>query len=339
VHTAKTTNTYDDDGHLTSVTVADPTGGDASRTVTTAYNDHGQAASSTDAAGATTTFGYDAYGNKTTTVDPAGTETDTSYDPNHRPLTSTLKGFTGDPANPGTPTDLVVSSHAYDPAGRLASVTDAMGWITAYTYTDNGLVSTVTRTDPTTDPARSFVKQANSYDAAGHLTQQKTNNNATVTTYTVDTAGRTTATTLDPGHVARTTRYTFSADDTVLTTTRTDPSGASEIVDATYDPLGRPTSQTVHNGTALLKTVWTLDKRGLPTAETDPNGNATGYAYDKAGRLAVTTAPTVSTETGGGAPVAVHPVSMVGYDTLVRVPKHPTRTAMSPPTATTRTAG
>ena len=38
-------------------------------------------------------------------------------------------------------------SRAYDPAGRLASVTDSMGWVTSYTYLDNGLTATVIRSD------------------------------------------------------------------------------------------------------------------------------------------------------------------------------------------------
>jgi YD repeat-containing protein len=65
--------------------------------------------------------------------------------------------------------------------------------------------------------------------------------------------------------------------------------------DVTDDPLGRVTPQTVHNGSALLKTSWTRDKPGLPTAKTDPNGNVTGYSYDETGRQAVTVAPTVHT--------------------------------------------
>ena len=48
----------------------------------------------------------------------------------------------------------------------------------------------------------------------------------------------------------------------------------------------------------------------------DPNGNTTGYTFDEAGHRAMTVAPTVTTETGGGAPIATHPVTTVGYDTF-----------------------
>ena len=64
VHTAQTTTSYDADGDVTSQVVADLTGGDASRTVTSTYNQLRPAGvGQTDAAGAKTTYTYDAYGN------------------------------------------------------------------------------------------------------------------------------------------------------------------------------------------------------------------------------------------------------------------------------------
>ncbi|HEY0806199.1 MAG TPA: RHS repeat-associated core domain-containing protein, partial [Pseudonocardiaceae bacterium] len=40
------------------------------------------------------------------------------------------------------------------------------------------------------------------------------------------------------------------------------------------------------------------------------------YSYDESGQLAVTTSPTVSTESGGGTPVLAHPVTTTGYNTF-----------------------
>ncbi|WFE38937.1 LamG-like jellyroll fold domain-containing protein [Micromonospora sp. WMMD998] len=66
-----------------------------------------------------------------------------------------------------------------------------------------------------------------------------------------------------------------------------------------------------------LTTDYTVDKRGLITAVTDPMGNRTSFEYDSAGNLAKAVAPSVSTETfGGGAPVAAVPVSRTGYNTF-----------------------
>ena len=52
--------------------------------------------------------------------------------------------------------------------------------------------------------------------------------------------------------------------------------------------------------TGTLTTTWTRDKRGLPTAMTDPDGAVTSYAYDQAGQHAVTTVPPVTTQVDGG---------------------------------------
>jgi RHS repeat-associated protein len=63
-------------------------------------------------------------------------------------------------------------------------------------------------------------------------------------------------------------------------------------------------------------TTWARDIRGLPTSQTDPDGNTTDYTYDEAGQLAVTVAPAVSAETYGSAAVQVRPVATAGYDTF-----------------------
>jgi RHS repeat-associated protein len=537
IHTAQTTIGYDADGNITSQTVADLTGGDASRTVTTAYNQHDEVSSSTDADNVTTSYGYDGYGNQVKEVDGNGNEIDSSYDPDGNLLTQTLVGYTGDPANPSPPVNLVESSRAYDPAGRLASLTDSMGNTTHYTYTDNGLTATTTRTNAA--GTSSYTEESDSYDAAGNLIQKITNNGATTTNYTVDAADRTTTTVLDPAGADRTTTVSYTPDDQAATVTQSGASGATQVTSATYDPMGNLTSESLNsagaghpvgwwplnqtsgtavpdasgtgntatatsgvtwsggaatfpgtwgsdiatngpvvdtaasfsvsawvnlagntseyqgvvsehstnedgfrlqydeatgnwdfgrasadvsaptptfptaesaapaqtgtwtlltgvydassgqmtlyvNGTASadtatdttpfaangplavgsdeyagvdsdyfdgqidnvqvyqralspaqisalytagrsggttasspqLTTSWTLDQRGLPTSMTDPDGNVTGYVYDEAGQLAVTTGPAVNAETGGGTPVLVHPVTSTGYDTF-----------------------
>jgi large repetitive protein len=272
VHTAKTTTVRDDDGNVTSRTLVDLTGGDASRAISATFNGHDQQITATDAAHKTTTFGYDDYGNKTVVIDPTGTETDTAFDPNGQPLTVTLKAYTGDPVNPSRPKDLVLASHSYDPAGRRASVTDSMGWVTSFTYFDNGLHATTVRSDPSR-PGTSFLQESDSYDAAGNLTAKQTNNGATTTTATVDAAGRSVSSTVDPAGVNRTTSNVYSPDDYVLSTTVADAAGAS-VVDATYDPLGRPTSKTVHvAGGGQPNQWWKLtDSSGTSAANSAAGG-------------------------------------------------------------------
>ncbi|HVB44807.1 MAG TPA: LamG-like jellyroll fold domain-containing protein [Streptosporangiaceae bacterium] len=268
-HTPQTTNSYDLDGNLTTVTVADTTGGDASRTTTYAYNSHDKMRSKTDALANTTSFTYDAYGNEVTQTDPLGNVTDYAYDANGHLLTVDLPGYTGDPVNPSTATNLVEQSRAYDPDGRLASVTDSMGRQTSYTYTDNGLLATVTRSNPAT--GQSFTQQSDYYDAAGNLVRRVTNNGTSTTTYTVDAADRIASSTIDPSGLDRTTTYTYSPDDFPITTAVTSNGTVASVIDNTYDPLGRTTSTSVHDDTAGHPVGWwPLSDGAAASASYDP---------------------------------------------------------------------
>ena len=84
-------------------------------------------ASETDADGHTTSYTYDAYGNKAIETDPDGNVTDYAYDGDGDLLTTTLENYTGSPPGSQAAAPLVEESRAYDPAGRLAWVSDAMG--------------------------------------------------------------------------------------------------------------------------------------------------------------------------------------------------------------------
>ena len=131
--------------------------------------------------------------------------------------------------------DLVESSRAYDPAGRMVSITDSMGNATLYGYTDNGLVAQILRASPS---GQEFVEQQNTYDAAGNLTTRVTNNLATTTNYTVDAADRVTSQTLDPSGLDRVTNLTYSPDDQVITQSLSGPACTPARVDGLH--LRRP---------------------------------------------------------------------------------------------------
>ncbi|MGW3983876.1 LamG-like jellyroll fold domain-containing protein [Streptomyces mirabilis] len=272
-HQKSTSTVFDADGMISSQTVADLGGGDASRTQSYTYTPYDQVKTTTDAAGGMTTYTYDGYGNQATVQDPAGNVLSYGYDSNGKLLTQTLKNYIGDPVNPSAASDLVESSRAYDPSGRLQSLTDAMGNVTSYTYTDNGLTATVTRSDPTGH--QHFVEQSNTYDAAGNLTSQATNNGATTTNSSVDAADRVTATTVDPTGVNRTTTVSYTPDDKVATTTLTDGTGTTHTTGSTYDPMGNLTSQSVHeDGVSHPNAWWRLDQNsGSSVSDNSGNGN------------------------------------------------------------------
>ncbi|MFF3911464.1 LamG-like jellyroll fold domain-containing protein [Streptomyces sp. NPDC001848] len=284
VHQARTTTVYDADGNVTSQTVADLSGGDASRTVSSTYNTHDQVATGTDAAGGVTTYTYDGYGNQATVQDPNGNTLAYAYDANGHLLSQTLKSYTGDPVNPQAAQDLVESSRTYDPAGRLQSITDSMGNTTSYTYTDNGLTATITKSDPT--GKQTYVQQSDTYDAAGNLTQQVTNNGATTTTSVYDAADRATSTSVDPTGVDRTTTVSYTPDDKVATSTLSDATGATHTTSFTYDPMGHLTSSSVQEDGSGHPVVWWPLTQTSGTTVTDKSGtgntgnlSATGVSW------------------------------------------------------------
>ncbi|MFD7320992.1 LamG-like jellyroll fold domain-containing protein [Streptomyces sp. NPDC059875] len=259
VHQAGTTTAFDPDGNILSQTVADLTGGDTARTTSMTYDAHNRLQTKTDPGGDTTSYEYDAYGNKVKETDPVGNVTTSTFDGEQRPLTTNLLNYTGDPNNPSAPTTLVRESRAYDPAGRLASITDAMGYVTAYTYTDDGLPASVVRKDP--QSGKSFTEQANSYDAAGNLIEQITDDGRKRTTFSVDAADRTVSSVLDPNGLARSKTVSYDPDDNMVSETERDPAtGQTSTTDTRHDKLGNVTGNTVHDGTTAPVARWKLDE-------------------------------------------------------------------------------
>ncbi|MFB7240489.1 LamG-like jellyroll fold domain-containing protein [Streptomyces sp. NPDC056269] len=275
VHQANTVTAFDPDGNILSQSVTDLTGGDTARTTSMTYDAHNQMATRTDPGGDTTSFEYDAYGNKVKETDPAGNVNTYTFDAEQRPLTTNLLDYTGDPYDPTPATTLVQESRAYDPAGRLASITDAMGWVTAYTYTDDGLSATVVRKDPGT--GKSFTEQANTYDAAGNLIEQVTDDGQTRTTFTVDAADRTASSVLDPNGLARSTKVSYDPDDNVVSETEYDPAtNDTSTTDTRYDGLGNVTGTVEHDGTTAPVARYKLDETtGFGLADSS-GGNSTG---------------------------------------------------------------
>lgn len=274
VHTVQDTSTYDIDGDLLSETAADTTGGDASRTASYTYDSYDRKASSTDPARAVTNYTYDAYGHVASETDPAGNVTGYAYDPNDHLLTMTLQNYTGSPAGSQQAAPLIEDSRAYDPAGRLASVTDAMGRVTSYTYTDDGLTAAITRSGP---GGGSYVQEADTYDPAGNLVTQVTDNGAASTNYSVDAADRVASQTVDPSGLDRVTAYTYDPDDHVATQAVSQGANAPiQSTTYTYDPMGNKTSEMVDDpGAEGPAAWWTLTQTsGTTVADTSGTGNA-----------------------------------------------------------------
>ncbi|WP_327007722.1 polymorphic toxin-type HINT domain-containing protein [Dactylosporangium sp. NBC_01737] len=251
-HTTRTTDMFDPDGNVTSRTVSDLTGGDASRAVTSDYNPYGQLVKSVDPTGAVTLYGYDGYGRQNSMVEcdsnPApGTACPTGdrlqvvtqvFDSEGQLLTSTTSGKDG--------TSVQETSNAYYANGALASSTDAENRTTKYDYFDNGTIKRISRTDGT----KTYVVKENWYDGAGNPQSVTENNGATKTDFTVDNTGRLIAQRVRNGFEERTTNYVYDADDRVVLTRNTVNTdewfGTHRVVRDvrnTYDAMNRMTSE------------------------------------------------------------------------------------------------
>ncbi|MFE3874197.1 LamG-like jellyroll fold domain-containing protein [Kitasatospora sp. NPDC059146] len=339
VHTPRTTTAYDTDGNPLTRTVADLTGGDAPRTTSWAYSGTtSQLSKVTDPAGRSTGYTYDKYGNKASSTDAAGTTYSYDYAPMGWLQQVAVTNYTGSPTSPVSARWQILESRAYDPAGRLAKVTDAMGRSTHTYYNDDNTVAEVDADAfHTFDPVakafdgtlRNVLLQQNTYDAAGHLTQRVTGGGKTTVANTWDAAGRATSTTVDPGGLNRTSGNAYDAAGHVLRSTITDGTQTRES-DFSYDVAGNVTAQTVKNPPQDSTTTFSYDQRGLPLTRTSPNGNVSGanpaaytasYLYDAAGQQVVTTEPPVPTTTfnpatGQPLTLTVAPETRTGYNTF-----------------------
>ncbi|MEU6987418.1 LamG-like jellyroll fold domain-containing protein [Streptomyces sp. NPDC046324] len=315
-HTARISRTYDADGHLLTESTEDTTGGDATRTTTYRYNIRGLNDSVTDAAGNESTYAHDALGRVISATDPAGNVVTTTYTKRGQVAETVLKNWTGDPS--GQTRDLVLESKAYDPAGRLASTTDAMGATTAFTYYDDGLTASTTAKQVTqaNGSKKDIVLGSTVYDGAGNPVSATARGGAT-TVNTVDALGRATRSVFDPNGLNRVSTFAYDAEDRLTEQTQSiDGTGKKITSNTEYDAAGNPTKQTVTDGTTTRVSSATFDQRGLPLTQTSPRGITSTGRFDELGRLVEQTAPQVQAEENGGAAAAVTPKALVGYNTF-----------------------
>ena len=304
-----TQNAYDVFGRLVSVT--DPLG----QLSTMTYDNRDRVASTTDQRGAVTNTTYTPAGRvKTTTAVATGIFTTNTYDLAGR--RSKVTGPTGDivfgfdpdgRTNSTTTPGGLVSSSTFDKLGRVLTATIPAGVVTTKTWSDRGQLLTTATTGAGTvtnvyNPDRTLkqVSDANgktttfgydgrknqttrtnalagvdarSYDLANQLLTVTDPLNRS-TTYTYDPVGRT-ATVTDP--TARKLTYSYDAAGQAITKAVT--GGAT--YQSSYDLLGRRTSVVAAGQT--WTSTWAPGN--LLTSQIDPNGHATGWSYDTAGRM------------------------------------------------------
>ncbi|WP_435830076.1 LamG-like jellyroll fold domain-containing protein [Saccharopolyspora shandongensis] len=327
-HQRRTTHVYNADGTVKETTVDDAIGTDGTRTTAYTYDNRGRVDTVTDPERGVTRTEYDTFGEVSRLINPVGSVFTYTYTETHHQLaTITVAGFTGDG---GQPRDVVLESRAYDPAGRLAGITDAMGRTRAFTYYDDNLLASerlLGYTDPDSTEARDLLLHSYEYLGNGAESVRTSGDGRYRTTTSYDPGGRPVTTTdHDGGKVLRSSETTFDPLDNPIRMIQRNADGSvASDVEAAYDPMGRQKSSTTHTGTEALVTTADLDERGLPRSVVDPRGTAGGadpaaftthFGYDALGRATTETEPPVEAEANGGPAALVRPVTTTGYNTF-----------------------
>lgn len=226
----------------------------------------------------------------------------------------------GDVNNPFMPTGVVDSlsrsvSLAYDAGGRLSSVTNPLGGVTAFTYDPEGFGCLLKVRDAAGretnleywDEAKGLprsVVDANGnrtefvYDPHGRLVEA-TDARGSTSRFTYDASGNPVTVENPLGGV---TEFTYDAYGNVRSSA--DPSGARTFFD--YDPLSRLVSVTYPDGSRtstdydccritattdqkMRQTDYLYDELGRLESVADPSGGVTSFAYDFVGNLTAVT--------------------------------------------------
>ncbi|MFI7438334.1 LamG-like jellyroll fold domain-containing protein [Nonomuraea indica] len=325
-HTKRTTFAYDGDGNKLSEKISDLTGGDAERATVYTYDPLGRVETVTDPEGGVVRQAWNTLGQLVRVTDPRGTVIENGYTDRGQLHTRTLKSWTGSPVDPQPAKDVILESYSYDAAGRLAAHVDPMGRKITYTYFNDNLLSQQIADDVKLNgstTARDVVLEANTYDAAGNLTQQVVGGGTARADYVYDAAGRLTSETFDPSKLGRKTTYEYDANNNIVSTRLTAPDTTRvETTEYAYNKENVLVRETVKNDGQDLTTTWKVDDRGLLTEAVDGRGNAanadpapftTNLRYDLASRLVEITSPPVQVDKAGTSKQE-RTTSHLGYD-------------------------
>ncbi|MDR2861578.1 MAG: hypothetical protein LBV07_03395, partial [Syntrophobacterales bacterium] len=269
------------DDFLTEVTTTPPGGGSsASHTWSYAYNNEGLLSAKTSPAGHTTLYAYDTLRRVNQVTTPDGKTKTITYPAAGTTTAVRTTTFTDE--------DGGIWTYIYDvQKGRLQSLTDPLGNVTAYTYDSSKRLTARTdarnnKTTYTYDAAGNVATMTDAlnkktsylYNALGQVTKI-TNPLNGITNITYDTLGNLLTTTSPLGNV---TTYTYDARGNVTSIT----DARNKVTAFTYDNYNN--LLTVTDATNLT-TTFTYDAFGNRLTETDGLGQTTTFTYDTFNRL------------------------------------------------------
>ncbi|WP_043814228.1 RHS repeat-associated core domain-containing protein [Allokutzneria albata] len=319
VHTKTTTYRYDANGNTVEAAITDATprerGGDPPRVTTFDYDAHDRLRLTRLPNGGEEKRDYELHGLRVAITDVRGTVWSTLSDEDGRVQARTVAGVGVDPQDPKA-TGLALEFRSYDPAGRLATVSDAMGRTTTYTYYDDNLPATTTRTGFTNPNGtkRDVSLEHRDYDPAGNLTEHIRTGGLT-TRHTYDAAGYLASSTDDPDTLKRTVTYQRDAAGKPRRVERTGAAQPGRVESTTYDyhPSGRLKSR--HDkvtDSSVVTSQFDWDERGLLTAATNRRLLTTRYTYDAHGQLVGTHRPPTDVWVAGQKHTGFTAVDVVG---------------------------
>ena len=234
------------------------------------YDALGQLADVTHADNSAVAYTYDAVGNLATVRDEnhALPTTTYAYDPANRLASVTQKLGTG----------TIVTRYAYDVQGNLSTLTDPNGNVTSYVYDDFGRM--LRQSSPVTGTT------TYSYDAAGNLVSTTDANGAT-TTRTYDELNRVTSATAS-SRAAGTEALTWTYDEPASgangigrVASMTDPTGSTRY---RYERRGLLANEQKTIESAIYETRFSYDADGNRSRIVSPSGRIESRSFDFAGR-------------------------------------------------------
>ncbi|MFD9737592.1 RHS repeat-associated core domain-containing protein [Umezawaea sp. NPDC059074] len=306
-HALVTTYRYDANGNTTETTTADATPGETARTTKFGYDANDRLVRTELADSGAETRSYADNGLTESVTDVNGTTWTTRFDEFGKPLNRVASGTGVNPENPAS-TTMTLEARSYDPAGRLASVTDAMGRLTKYGYYDDNLLATTQRGN--------LLVDQRSYDPAGNLVEQVAAGGAK-TAYAYDPAGNAVTTTVDPAGLKRSTTMRYDADGNAVGVERRGAADVNRVERSsyTYDAAGNQTrDDTYIDATTVLSSTASYDERGLLVESVDRRGLRTNYEYDATHALVRTLDPATDVWVAGVRTTGFRRAETVGYN-------------------------
>ncbi|MDR0488506.1 MAG: toxin C-terminal domain-containing protein [Propionibacteriaceae bacterium] len=255
-------------------------------------------------------YAYDARGNLTSETDARGAVTKHTYDVLGRVIKSVASGYK-DP-NVTTTRDVTLATYTWTASGRVATVSDVNGLTRAYSYTRDGLITSVVAKG--VDKGKDLVEMKTSYDAMGNPIMSSYNNSTSTWVGTYDSLGQLSTSVVN----GALTEYSYDAAGRMTMSRLRTLLKIDSTTTFTYDKAGRVTAVT--EGSPQRITRYAYNEAGEVTGITDPRSSTAGavawttnYTYDATGRVVQVVAPSVTLEGK-----TQRPTTKTGYDVFGR---------------------